>query len=245
MRSQVRFRRRSIEAHESTRCYLQISTVLSEDPYPKFNLMIKPTTNDEDELKRTSPAAHHSRPGRSLSVAFLLLEVTFHANYPDQSPEITIVDSANVDDVSSIDSEIQKLVRTARNCSSLMVFLQCEENLGMPVIFTLASHLSEQLSIQSETRQTRHRENLERKQREEEEAEHKRFEGTRVTVETFIKWKVKFDAEQAELKKVVVKVDDAESKKLTGRQLFERDRSLYDSDIQFISTEGKHGFVFA
>ena len=108
----------------------------------------------------------------------------------------------------------------------------------MPVIFTLASHLSEQLSIQSENRQTRHRENLERKQREEEEAEQKRFEGTRVSVETFIKWKVKFDAEQAELTKTV-KIDETEAKKLTGRQLFEKDRSLYDSDIKFISGEGR------
>jgi len=32
--------------------YLQISTVLSEDPYPEFKLMIKPTANDEDDLKR-------------------------------------------------------------------------------------------------------------------------------------------------------------------------------------------------
>lgn len=108
----------------------------------------------------------------------------------------------------------------------------------MPVIFTLASTLSEQLSIQAETRQIRQRENLERKQREEEEAEQKRFEGTRVTVETFIKWKVKFDAEQAELNKSV-RVEDTDSKKLTGRQLFEKDRSLYDSDIKFISGEGK------
>jgi hypothetical protein len=108
----------------------------------------------------------------------------------------------------------------------------------MPVIFTLASHLSEQLSIQSENRQTRHRENLERKQREADEEEHKRFQGTQVTVESFIKWKVQFDAEQAELKKAI-KIDETESKKLTGRQLFEKDRSLYDSDIKFISGEGK------
>lgn len=108
----------------------------------------------------------------------------------------------------------------------------------MPVIFTLASTLSEQLSIQAENRQIRERENLERKVREEEEAEQKRFEGTRVTVESFIKWKVKFDVEQGELNKTI-KIDDTELKKLTGRQLFEKDRSLYDSDIKFISGEGK------
>jgi len=193
------------EIEAITSIYPDEITVLSEDPYPEFKLIIKPTANDQDEL----------RP-------FLLLQVKFHGNYPEQSPEITIIDSANVDDVSSFENEIHKI---------------CEENLGMPVIFTLASHLSEQLSIQSENRQIRHRENLERKQREEEEVEQKRFEGTCVTVETFIKWKVKFDIEQAELTKTV-KLDETEAKKLTGRQLFEKDRSLYDSDIKFISGEG-------
>lgn len=72
----------------------QISTVLTEDPYPEFNLMIKPTSNDEDEL----------RP-------FLLLHVTFHENYPEQSPKITILESANVDDTSTYENEIQKMVR--------------------------------------------------------------------------------------------------------------------------------------
>ncbi|CAF3266692.1 unnamed protein product [Rotaria socialis] len=193
------------EIEAITSIYPDEIAVLSEDPYPKFNLMIKPTTNDEDDF----------RP-------FLLLEIKFHEHYPDQSPEIAIVDSVNVDDRSVFESEIKTI---------------CAENLGMPVIFTLASHLSEQLSIQSETRLARQREAIERKIREEEEAEQKRFEGTCVSVESFIKWKVKFDAERAELIKTV-KVDESEPKKLTGRQLFEKDRSLYDSDIKFISGEG-------
>ncbi|CAF4448677.1 unnamed protein product, partial [Rotaria magnacalcarata] len=70
-------------------------------------------------------------------------EIKFHEHYPDQSPEIAIVDSVNVDDRSAFESDIKTI---------------CEDNLGMPVIFTLASHLSEQLSIQSETRLTRQRE---------------------------------------------------------------------------------------
>ena len=72
----------------------QISTVLTEDPYPEFNLIIKPTTNDDDEL----------RP-------FLLLHVKFHENYPEQSPTISIVDSGNVDESATFENEIQKIVR--------------------------------------------------------------------------------------------------------------------------------------
>jgi hypothetical protein len=37
--------------------------------------------------------------------------VKFHENYPEQSPPvITIIDSANVHDVSSFEKEIQKIV---------------------------------------------------------------------------------------------------------------------------------------
>ena len=35
----------------------------------------------------------------------------FHENYPEQSPQITIIDSGNVDDTSIFDNEIQKIVR--------------------------------------------------------------------------------------------------------------------------------------
>lgn len=124
----------------------------------------------------------------------------------------------------------------------LEIFFQSEENCGMPVVFTLASDLAEKLNIQVENRQTRQREALEKQLQEEQEAELKRFEGTRVTVETFIKWKVKFDTEMAEIGKFT-KIDENEPKKLTGRQMFEKDRSLYDSDIKFVSGEGQFFFV--
>lgn len=42
----------------------------------------------------------------------------------------------------------------------------------------------------------------------------KRFEGTKVTVETFLAWKTKFDAEMAEMKKE--KVHKEKTKGLTG-----------------------------
>ena len=43
----------------------------------------------------------------------------------------------------------------------------------------------------------------------------KRFEGTRVTVETFLAWKAKFDSELAELQRQKGK-EDVTNKKLTG-----------------------------
>lgn len=49
-----------------------------------------------------------------------------------------------------------------------------------------------------------------------------------------MKWKAAFDKEMFELKKQVV---DKTPKKTTGKQLFERDESLFTSDLQF--TEGE------
>ncbi|GBO04065.1 hypothetical protein AVEN_141442-1 [Araneus ventricosus] len=65
-----------------------------------------------------------------------------------------------------------------------------------------------------------------------------RFEGVRVTVESFMTWKVKFDQEMAELKKIQAK-EEVASKKLTGRELFEKDKTLVDSDLKFLQDEGE------
>jgi len=43
----------------------------------------------------------------------------------------------------------------------------------------------------------------------------KQFEGTRVTIETFLVWKAKFDGELAELRRLKGK-DETTNKKLTG-----------------------------
>jgi len=43
----------------------------------------------------------------------------------------------------------------------------------------------------------------------------KRFEGTRVTIETFMAWKAKFDSELAELQRPKGR-DDSNNKKMTG-----------------------------
>ena len=63
----------------------------------------------------------------------------------------------------------------------------------------------------------------------------KRFEGTRVTVETFMNWKRNFDSEMGIWAK---KDKDDKNKKLTGRELFMQDKSLNESDLKFLE-EGK------
>jgi len=64
----------------------------------------------------------------------------------------------------------------------------------------------------------------------------KRFEGTRVTVESFLAWKARFDAELG-AKKIQDK-EDKETRKLTGRELFLTDKTLNESDLKFLE-DGK------
>ena len=61
------------------------------------------------------------------------------------------------------------------------------------------------------------------------------MEGTKVTVESFLAWKAQFDAERLSKKEIV----DASAKRLTGKELFLKNVTLNDSDIQFLN-EGKN-----
>ncbi|PSN45699.1 RWD domain-containing protein 1 [Blattella germanica] len=66
--------------------------------------------------------------------------------------------------------------------------------------------------------------------------EQKRFEGTRVTVESFLAWKARFDAEFGGKK--IQEKDDRESRKLTGKELFLTDKTLNESDLKFLEDGG-------
>ncbi|KAM6355066.1 RWD domain-containing protein 1 isoform 3-T3 [Podargus strigoides] len=66
-----------------------------------------------------------------------------------------------------------------------------------------------------------------------------RFHGTPVTIENFLNWKAKFDAELLEIKRKKMKEEEQAGKnKLSGKQLFEMDHNLDTSDIQFLEEAG-------
>jgi len=108
-----------------------------------------------------------------------------------------------------------------------------EENVGMVMIFTLVSSAQEWLGKKHEELIMKREEAHEKKLQEAEEVERKKFEGTRVTVESFLSWKATFDLEMLALKSKQQR-DELASKKLTGRELFELDHTLNESDIQFL-----------
>lgn len=103
------------------------------------------------------------------------------------------------------------------------------------MIFTMASMLQEELySVISEGKQARIEAEL-AKARLAEEAENRKFKGTPVTVDLFLAWKIKFDKEMAEKEQEAKGKVKADGKaKLTGRQLFEQDKTLASSDASYM-----------
>ncbi|KAI0966946.1 RWD-domain-containing protein [Xylaria arbuscula] len=154
--------------------------------------------------------------------------VVLHVRYPDAYP-----DEAPILDLSPLpNAPPHPQFSVAADKEHLLKGIEetVEENLGMAMVFTLVTtltELAEQLIIE--------RREVAERQREEvllaaEREENKKFHGTPVTPETFIKWRDDFMREMeeqrqreeeeriAELKKARVK----EAPKLTGKQLWER-----------------------
>ncbi|GIY06596.1 RWD domain-containing protein 1 [Caerostris darwini] len=183
--------------------------IVSDDPEYSFTVDIKTESLKHD-------------PDDYMAVS---LKFTYVPTYPDEAPIMEIAESENLSD---------------QDMEELVEFLQSktEENLGMVMVYTLVSEASEWLNKKLVTSSSEKKEAEERRIREAEEEERNRFDGVRVTVESFMSWKAKFDQEVAELKKLQAK-DEVVSKKLTGRELFEKDRSLVDSDLQFLQDEGE------
>jgi hypothetical protein len=171
------------------------------------------------QLEVTSQCTHQ------IENASCVLQFTYRDTYPDVAPLMEIVSSENLDEeaISEITSFMNQLA---------------EENIGVVMVFTIVSAVQEKLTQIMESIEERKIAEKERVIREAEEAEQKRFEGTRVTIESFLSWKTKFDAELAELRKLKCR-DENGPKKLTGRELFMRDHTLDDSDVQFLEEGGE------
>ncbi|XP_060567475.1 RWD domain-containing protein 1-like [Ruditapes philippinarum] len=193
-----------LEALESI--YPDELKVIATSPYGAFELHIvsqKEEYGDEDSEE-----------------ASVTIKFSYTEKYPDEVPIMEITDSENLED-----DQLNELLD--------MLHSQANENLGMAMVFTLVSAIQEELTTLMEQSKQRKVEAEEKKKRAEEELERKKFEGTRVTIENFLAWKTKFDAEMAELNKNRNDNEIARSK-LTGKELFLQDASMMESDIQLL-----------
>ncbi|XP_018580248.1 RWD domain-containing protein 1 [Anoplophora glabripennis] len=176
--------------------------LMSTEPHYKFSIPIKTEEHEPD-----------SENGLSCD-----LVITYTSKYPEESPIIEIENSENFEDYET----------------NFLKYLdeQIKENLGMVMIFTIVSAAQEWLNVKWEETKKEKEERAALKLKKEEEAERKRFEGTRVTVETFMKWKQRFEDEMGITKKR--EMLEKEGKKLTGRELFMSDNTLNESDLKFL-----------
>lgn len=155
----------------------------------------------------------------------MLLHVRYPDAYPDEAPMLDIQTPQNA-------ASSHPDFSVAEDKDHLLASLEetIQENLGIAMIFTLVNVLkdaAEQLVADRKAAQEKVREEAALAAERE---ENKKFHGTPVTPETFLKWRddflkemeeVRVRAEEerlAELKKAKVK----EPVKLTGRQLWER-----------------------
>ncbi|XP_017878152.1 RWD domain-containing protein 1 [Ceratina calcarata] len=180
--------------------------ILVIEPYHTFAIPIKTEEYDPDT-------------GNGLGCR---LEFTYTANYPDEPLLVSIEEQENFEEGG--DEKLKEhLVE------------QMNENLGMVMVFTLVSAAQEWLNVQWDRIKLKREESAAKKLKEEEELERKKFEGTRVTVETFMKWKEKFDEQMGYTKKR--ELAEREGKKLTGRELFMTDKTLDQSDLKFLDDD--------
>ncbi|XP_065178592.1 RWD domain-containing protein 1-like [Sycon ciliatum] len=139
--------------------------------------------------------------------------------YPDEVAQYSIASSENLED---------------SECEEMMQLLgeEAEASVGMVMIFTLVSAAQEFLNRQQDAvKKRRDDEEKAREEAERKKAEQPQFFGTPVTCEAFYKWKAKFEAETQGSQ--TSKADPAK-KRPTGKELFERDASLSQSDMQLL-----------
>ncbi|XP_054439996.1 RWD domain-containing protein 1-like [Pteronotus mesoamericanus] len=164
-----------------------------------------------------------SEAGENDETVQTTLKFTHSEKHPDETPLYEIFSPENLED-----NDVSSILK--------LLALQAEENLGMVMIFTLQTAVQEKLNEIVDQIKTRREE--EKKQKE--EAEKQLFHGTPVTIENFLNWKAKFDAELLEIKKKRMKEEQAGKNKLSGKQLFETDHNLDTSDIQFLEDAGNN-----
>lgn len=153
-----------------------------------------------------------------------LLAVRYPEEYPDVAPnlEILAAPDGGTTEYFNVGDDRDHLLASADET--------IQESVGMAMIFTIVSTLKEAAEQLVQERKDVVAEKEEARKRAVEQEENKKFQGTPVTPESFLKWREGFLKEMeeerlrgeeervAELKKAKVK----EPTKLTGRQLWER-----------------------
>lgn len=169
----------------------------------------------------------------------LVLEIRFPETYPEVVPELDIeigennVDDDDDDDYSDDDSDdgADKLVLISEitefeksDLSQLRSKLneEAEMQVGIPMIFALASTLKDEAEQLFQQKVDAAQKAYDDEMLEREREEQKKFNGTKVTPESFATWRKSFRAEMKLEEKDKQRYVDMHQGKMTGKEIFEK-----------------------
>ncbi|GAM86148.1 hypothetical protein ANO11243_041590 [Dothideomycetidae sp. 11243] len=155
----------------------------------------------------------------------ILLQIQYPEAYPDEAPRLDIQNPPNA--LKHIHLDIQD------DKTQLLDSLQStiEENLGMAMVFALVTTLKENAEQLITKRLEAIQDEKDKVAAKAEEEENRKFEGTKVTRDTFLAWRDRFRKEMDEerLRKEAEREEELrkkrvpkEEKKMTGRELWEK-----------------------
>ncbi|KAG5419441.1 GIR2 [Candida metapsilosis] len=177
----------------------------------------------------------------------LNLVVKYPKTYPEVVPELHIEvaeadedeegdsEGYGIDDDNDDEDEEARQTRLALNMaetidyerddlSKLLTKLneEAEIGIGMPSIFTLVTVLKDEAESLFNEKLATKNEEFERKRNELEKIEQQKFQGTKVTRESFNEWRLKFRQEMKFEEKDKLKMQQMHGGRLSGKQIFER-----------------------
>jgi hypothetical protein len=156
----------------------------------------------------------------------IILNVRYPEAYPDEAPILDITTPPNAPKHPELDIQDDK----ARLLDALQPTI--EENMGMAMVFSLVSTLKDGAELLISERQQAVQAQKDFEAAKAEEEENRKFEGEKVTRESFLAWREKFREEMADekaRKAAELEAEErkkrggkAEEKKLTGKQLWQQ-----------------------
>lgn len=156
----------------------------------------------------------------------IILNVRYPDAYPDEAPHLDLTQPPNAPRHPHLDIQEDR--------SRLLDALQptIEENMGIAMVFTLVTTLKDAAELLISERQQAIQAQKDFESQKAEEEENRKFEGEKVTRESFLAWQKTFNEEMLEEKArraAELEAEEkkkrggkAEEKRLTGKQLWEQ-----------------------
>lgn len=146
----------------------------------------------------------------------IILNVRYPEAYPDEAPVLDITQPPNASKHEHLDIQEDK----ARLLDALQETI--EENMGMAMVFSLVSTLKDAAELLIAERQQAVQVLKDVESAKAEEEENRKFEGEKVTHDSFLAWREKFREEMDEEKARKTAEVEAEEKKKRGGKLEEK-----------------------